>query len=190
MKLSKPRVAPLAPDQWNAEQQAALGSFKDTAQSQLGTGIVYNVLGTLAQHWEAYKKFMGWALHVLGDTSTLGAREREILILRIGWLCQAEYEWAQHKLIGKKAGLSDPEIERIKLGPDAAGWDPFDALLLRATDELHKDACISDATWNGLTKRYNTQQMMDVVFAVGQYNMVSMVLNTMGVQLDAGLKGF
>jgi 4-carboxymuconolactone decarboxylase len=121
---------------------------------------------------------------------TLPPRERELLILRIGWLCQAEYEWGQHVIFGKGAGLTDAEIARIKEGPDAAGWDPFDATLLRAVDELHADALISDATWTALSQRYNTQQLMDVVFAVGQYNLVSMALNTFGVQLDKGVKGF
>lgn len=91
---------------------------------------------------------------------------------------------------GKQAGLSDEEIARIKVGPDAEGWDAFDASLLRAVDELHADAFISDATWSALSERYTTQQLMDVVFTVGQYNLVSMALNTFGVQLDKGVKGF
>jgi alkylhydroperoxidase family enzyme len=126
----------------------------------------------------------------MGDTSKLPPREREILILRIGWLCQAEYEWGQHVIFGKAAGLTDEEIARIKEGPDAKGWAPFDSTLLRAVDELHKDAFISDKTWAALSERYNTEQLMDVVFAVGQYNLVSMALNTFGVQLDKGVKGF
>ena len=91
---------------------------------------------------------------------------------------------------GRQVGLTDEEIARIKEGPDAPGWAPFDAALLRAADELHAEAFISDATWAALSERYNTQQLMDVVFAVGQYNMVSMALNTFGVQLDKGVKGF
>ncbi len=189
MKLSKPRIPPLEQSEWTAEQAKILGRFK-SGDHDFASGAVYNVIGTLAQHEEMRKKFGVWGNHVLGPTSSLPPREREILILRIGWLCQAEYEWGQHAVIGKKAGLSDAEIARIKLGPDAPGWDPFDALLLRATDELHKDAFISDATWNGLAKRYNRHQLMDVVFAVGQYNMVSMALNSFGVQLDKGVKGF
>jgi alkylhydroperoxidase family enzyme len=126
----------------------------------------------------------------MGDTSTLVPRERELLILRIGWLCQAEYEWGQHVRFGREAGLTNEEIARIKEGPDAPGWAPFDATLLRAADELHAEAFISDATWAALSERYHTQQLMDVVFTVGQYNMVSMALNTFGVQLDKGVKGF
>jgi len=174
---------PLTEAEWTDEQRKVLEPvYKE--------GRVYNVLGTLSQHWEASKKFSVWAYHVMGDTSKLVPREREILILRIGWLCQAEYEWGQHVIFGKAAGLTDIEIERIKAGPDAPGWTPFDATLLRAVDELHKDALISDKTWAALSERYNTQQLMDVVFTVGQYNLVSMALNTFGVQLDKGVKGF
>ncbi len=183
MKLSQPRITPLSEAEWTDEQRKVLEPVHKE-------GRVYNVLGTLARHWEAWKKFGVWGYHVMGTTSTLPPREREILILRIGWLCQAEYEWGQHVIYGKKAGLTDAEIARIKEGPDAAGWAPFDATLLRAADELHADACISDATWAALSAQYSTTQLMDVVFAVGQYNLVSMALNTFGVQLDKGVKGF
>ena len=183
MKLSQPRITPLTEAEWTEEQRPVLEPvYKE--------GPFYNVMATLSRHWPAWKKLGVWAYHVMGDTSTLVPRERELLILRIGWLCQAEYEWGQHVLFGKKAGLTDGEIERIKAGPDAPGWTPFDATLLRATDELHKDACIREATWAALSQRYNTQQLMDVVFTVGQYNLVSMALNTFGVQLDKGVKGF
>ena len=72
---------------------------------------------------------------------------------------------------------------------DAPGWSAHDKLLLTATDELRKDAMISDATWAGLAKTYNEQQLMDVVFTVGNYNLVSMALNTLGVQAEPGLAG-
>ena len=89
-----------------------------------------------------------------------------------------------------EAGLTDVEIECIKSGPDAAGWNPFDAVLLRAVDELHEQALVSDTTWQALAERYDIQQLMDVIFTVGQYNLVSMALNTLGVQLDEGIRGF
>ena len=93
-------------------------------------------------------------------------------------------------LIGKETGLTAEEIDRIKAGPNARGWSEADKLLLQATDELRKDAFVSDSTWQGLTKHFDKKQLMDLVFAVGQYNLVSMALNTLGVQLDDGLEGF
>ena len=104
------------------------------------------------------------------------------MILRIGWLCRCGYEWGQHVPIARSAGLADEEIARIPRGPDAAGWSEVERLLLRATDELHADAFIGDATWAALSAHYDVQQLLDLVFTVGQYNLVSMALNSLGVQ--------
>ena len=182
MKLAKPRLAPLREDQWSDEVRQIL-------KPMIEQGRVFNIFKTLAHHPNLMRRWLVFGNHVLFK-STLSARERELLILRIGWLCQAEYEWGQQVRIGREAGLTDEEIHRIKTGPDAGEWNEQDRLLLTATDELHADAHISDPTWQGLSKYYNTQQLMDVVFTVGQYNLVSMALNTLGVQLDEGLPTF
>src|SRR5215813_6278481 len=182
-KSSEPRIAPLAETEWNEEQRKELEPYYREGQ-------YYNIVGTVARHWPAYKNFSVWSRQVASNSSTLPPRHRELLILRTGWLCHAEYEWGQHVVRGKNAGLTDEEIARIKKGPAARGWTPFDATLLRAADELHRDFVISDKTWAALSERYNTEQLMDTVFAVGQYTLVSMALNSFGVQLDKGVKGF
>ncbi|MEM7272584.1 MAG: carboxymuconolactone decarboxylase family protein [Actinomycetota bacterium] len=174
MRLDKPRVEPLDP----ADLDAGI-------RERFGDGPILNIFRTLARHPKLMTRWLVFGNHVLAK-STLPPRERELVILRIGWLCQAGYEWGQHVLIGRDCGLTDEEIERIADGPDAPGWDDFDRVLLRATDELHADAFISDDTWAKLTARYSTEQCMDLVFAVGQYNLVSMALNTLGVQPENG----
>ena len=111
--------------------------------------------------------------------------------LRIAWLCYSNYEWSWHARGAKYGGLlSDDEISLIMEGPDAKGWDPFDATLLRAVDELYIDTFITDKTWNALAERYNTHQIMDLIFTVGNYNMLAMAINSFGVQLEEGLKSF
>ncbi len=182
MRPTKPRIEPLEQPDWDEEQSELLAPLAKG-------GRVYNIFKTLAHHPKLLKRWIPFANHILFK-STLSPREREILILRIGWLCQAEYEWGQHVEIGKRAGLSDAEIERIAAGPEAPGWSAGDALLLRAVDELHGDACIGDATWRALSERYDTNQLMDLVFTVGNYTLVSMALNTFGVRLDEGIRGF
>lgn len=178
MRLSKPRVPPLADDAIDADTKKAFGAVG-----------IQNIFRTLAHHPKLLKRWLVFANHILGK-NTLPPRDRELLILRIGFLCNAEYEWAQHVGIGRRAGLEADEIERIAEGPDARGWSDFDRAQLRAVDELKADSFISDATWEALSQRYNTQQLMDLVFTVGQYTLVSMALNTLGVQLDEGLRGF
>ena len=119
----------------------------------------------------------------------LPARDRELLILRTAWNCQAEYEWAQHVLLARAAGLSDAEIERVPSGPEAS-WEDRDRLLLVAADELHDDWCVSDGTWQSLAAAYDEEQLIELPMLVGHYHMVAMTLNTLGVALDDGLAGF
>ncbi|MCC5873361.1 MAG: carboxymuconolactone decarboxylase family protein [Gammaproteobacteria bacterium] len=178
MRLSKARVPALSREEWNEDAQSIMAKF--------GGSEPLNIFKTLCNHPELLRRWLVFANHILGK-STLPPREREILVLRIGWLCQAGYEWGQHVLIGRDCGLTDTEIQRIKAGPDADGWSSVDRALLEAVDELHADAHISDATWAKLAETWSTEQLMDVVFTVGQYNMVSMVLNSFGVQPDPGL---
>src|SRR5439155_2015404 len=115
--------------------------------------------------------------------------DRELLILRTAWHPQAAYEWGQHVAIAQNAGVTDDEIGRVPDGPDADGWDPFDAVLLRAADELHGDACLGDATWAALAERYDERQLIEVPMLVGHYHMVAFALNSLGVQREAGVPG-
>jgi len=182
-RLKEPRLAPIAEADWNDEQTKLLTPYKRD------DGSILNVMTTLARHPKLFERFIPFGLYVLRE-QTLPDRAREILILRIGWLCQAKYEFGQHTLMGKDVGLKDEEILRITKGPDDPGWSKFDAALIRAVDELYYDAIISDATWKVLAERYNEKQLMDVIFTVGDYNVVSWALNSMGVQLEEGVPGF
>lgn len=189
MRLTTPRVAPLSDDQLTPEQSEALQPVRN------GTMGVLNIFRTLAHAPKALLRFNEWGGYVLSRRNDLPAREREIVILRVGYLCKSGYEFTQHTRIGLQSGLTDDEIERIKRGADA-GWSAADAALIRASDELVADHFITDATWAELGKHFSDKQRMDVVFTVGQYTQVSMILNTFGVQLDAGqtldpeLKGY
>jgi alkylhydroperoxidase family enzyme len=183
LRLDTPRIPPTTEADWSDETRAELQPGAERR------GRVLNIFRTLANHPKLLKRWSVFGNHVLFK-STLPAREREILLLRTGWNCQSEYEFGQHAAIGRDAGLTDDEIRRITEGPDAAGWSERDRTLLLAADELHADQFISDATWAALTRDWNTQQLMDIVFAVGQYTLVSMALNTFGVQLDEGVEGF
>ena len=175
MRLEKPRVPPLEPENMDEKTRERFGD------------VPINIFRTLAHHPELLRRWVVFGNHIL-NKSTLLARDRELVILRVGWLCRAGYEWAQHVVIGKQAGLSEDEIERIPDGPDA-GWSAKDRLLLQASDELHYDHFISDDTWAGLGEHLDTRQLMDLIFTVGQYQLVSMALNSLGVQLDPGLEG-
>lgn len=145
-----------------------------------------NILGTLARHPElatAYHTFNG---HILFAT-TLSLRQRELLVLRVAALRDAEYEWAQHVVLAGDVGISDEEVERVAAGPDA-GWDPFESALLRAADELVADARISDGTWAALAERLDHRQLLDLIFTVGAYDVLAMLMKSSAMELDADLR--
>jgi 4-carboxymuconolactone decarboxylase len=186
MRLTEARIAPLSDAELSPEQKEIL--------APMGARIL-NIFRTLVREPKAIKGFLAWGNYVLSKRNALPAREREIVILRIGFLCRSGYEWTQHVAIGKRESLTDDEIVRIKKGAGAS-WSAADAALIRASDELHHDQFITDATWQALGAHFTQKQCMDVVFTAGQYTQVSMILNSFGVQLDPGqtldpdLKGF
>jgi 4-carboxymuconolactone decarboxylase len=187
-----PRLKPVLPDDWKDAVLDAVSAFpngRDFVLSKWPKEIVggANGLGTMLNHPALAKAFLIFNYHV-SSASTISARVREILILRIGWLRQAEYEFLQHMIIGRRAGLTDADIECITRGPDASGWkDPVDADLVRAVDELHTQACIQKATWDRLGAVFNPQQIMDMIFAVGCYDVLAMVFKSYCVEIEAGV---
>jgi 4-carboxymuconolactone decarboxylase len=186
-----PRVDPLLPPEWEPVVHDAASVFpsaRDFVLSRFkeqGARGMHGI-GVLLQHPALAKAFLTFNNHV-ATASTVSKRIRELLILRISWLRRSEYEFVQHLVLGRNAGLSEAELERVQYGPDAPGWDPVDADLVRCVDELHADARIQDATWTRLSAHFSTEQLMDIVFAVGCYDLLAKVFKTLGVQLEPGV---
>lgn len=186
MRPETPHLAPLPPNAWTTEQKDLLAPM--VRGEGLGRGVI-NVFATLVRYPKLFKRWGVFAGHVLFK-STLSPRDREILILRIAYLTGSAYEWGQHVSIGRDAGLSQDEIEAIKSDPGAHGWSATDRLLLQATDQLHANTCIAPETWAALAAHYSEQQMLDLIFTVGNYNMLAMALNSIGVELDEDYKSY
>ena len=189
MRLAAPRIEPVDLDRLDADQRDALAPFLAAGAhgpgGKLGGGKVLNIFRTLAHAPRALTAFLGWGNYILSRRSALGPREREIVILRTGYNCRSGYEWTQHKRIGLDAGLTEAEIERIKTGPDAGEWTEVERAMLRATDELTAGHFVTDATWAALAP-LGDKGRMDLVFTVGQYTQVSMILNSFGIQVEDG----
>jgi alkylhydroperoxidase family enzyme len=191
--VDPPRIAPLPPNEWPPQMRAALAALQPAdarhpfppRDPSRPKGL--NVLGTLAQHpalTQAYHTLTG---HVLFGTS-LSLRQRELVVLRVAAVRDSVYEWRQHEVLAADVGLDPDEVARIAAGPDAPGWAPLDAAFLRAVDELIADALISDATWAVLADELEVEQLMDLIFTVGTYDVLAMLFRTAGVPLDDDLR--
>jgi alkylhydroperoxidase family enzyme len=142
-----------------------------------------NLLGTFACYPELAHAYLTFNGHVLYQSS-LPARAREILILRVAVLRRCAYEWAQHVVLGGSAGLTAEEIDWIVEGPERPEWDALDRSLLHAVDQLVTGAQIADGTWADLAQYLDERQRMDLVFTVGAYKTLAMALLSFGVDPD------
>ncbi len=180
--MTPPRIPPLPRSERDERTEETASALRAPDGSEL------NIFATLAHHPRLLRRWSAFGGMLLYG-ARLPERDRELLIMRTGYLCRSPYEWGQHVAFSHAAGISDDEIERIAAGPDAPGWSPDDATLLRAADELHRDSTIGDDTWAQLAERYDEQQLIEVCMVVGQYHLVAFTLNSLGVEPEPGLPG-
>ncbi|MAP95368.1 MAG: hypothetical protein CMK07_10495 [Ponticaulis sp.] len=174
-RLAEPRLVPVTPGD---------PSLTDAQVEMLESRPDFNIYKTLAHHPELYARWSPLG-RILLNGSTLEARHREIVMLRMGWLCQAPYEWSQHARIARDdVGFTEEEIRNIAVGQSAAGWNDTERTLIQLVDDLRYKATISDDTWAELKAEFTDQEIMDLLFTAAQYQLVSMALNSLGVQLD------
>jgi alkylhydroperoxidase family enzyme len=146
-----------------------------------------NLLGLLAHHpplATAYHQLIGHLLYA----SSITPRQRELLVLRVASLRASSYLWRQHAESADGAGLTQFEVDRIRDADAAASWTSTEAALLRAADDLVQEARVTDSTWEILAGELDAQQLMDIVFTVGAYDLLAMTLRTFETDLDDDLR--
>ncbi len=157
------------------------------------TGVVdrapLNIFSTLAHRPDLLKPFLALGSRLL-VRGRIPAREREVVILRIGADAASRYEFGQHRLAGRRAGLSDEEITRLAGTIDRRDWSEDDRALIALADDLSRNDVVSDETWRALTGRWDEGEMVELLLLAGYYRMVSGFLNSAGVQLDEGVPGW
>jgi alkylhydroperoxidase family enzyme len=139
------------------------------------------VFTTLARHRRLFRRWLPFGRTLLLRPA-LPRRDVELLVLRTAWNCGSWYEWAQHARLARRAGLTADAVRRVPLGPGEAGWTPRQALLLRATDELHGQRVVTDLTWARLVEELDERQLIELPLLVGHYEMLAMALNSLGVE--------
>lgn len=180
MTATETRIAPLSPDDETAQ--------KSTVGSDRNSGRPLNIFLTLAKNPPLFDAFTRMGSHLLFK-GELPPREREIVILRVGWRSQSEYEFGQHTVIGKQAGLTDDEVSRLAR-ESLDGWNDADAELVRMADELCADNVVSDDTWHVLSEHWSEAQLLELLMLAGYYRLVSGVLNSAGVALEPTTPGW
>ena len=177
--MSKQRMAILRDGEFTEEQMAISRSYRVN-------GDIINVVRLFARFMDFFKVYKPFGLHGM-TRAKLDPRVRELAILRIAVLNRCDYEWGHHVRMAQQAGLALDEIDRVRAGPSDSGWSTDDALILSATDMIRKLATLDDDTYDRLNAMIGEAQLFELLVAIGNYNMVSTILNVAGVPLESGV---
>jgi 4-carboxymuconolactone decarboxylase len=184
-----PRLPPLPAGERSARQQELLDQISMvTVDGVRKPREDKPALEILIRHAELYKAHVDLAQKYLSDCE-MDIRDRELAILRIGWLSQAPFEWGSHVKIAKRNGITAEEIERVIEGSTAPGWSKRDRAIVRAMEELHTGSMIADDTWADLQEFYNDKKLIELVILAGQYKTVAYYQNALRLPLAEGNLG-
>lgn len=176
-----PRIEPLKPGEYGKEASEMLAALRK-AISSTQSDEVPEFIATMLRHSALFRRQVDLSLQLYAGA--LPARESELAVLRTAWLCGAPYMWGQHVATAKRvAGLTSQDIERVTLGYSAPGWDEHESAILRAAEELHVDAMITDETWGVLARKLNDTQLIELPILIGHYRGVAYVQNSLRVRL-------
>ena len=146
------------------------------------------ILSLMGCHPDLYEKVAAVSVALMAQ-SRLPRRDLELVVLRTDWLCQAPYNWGEHVAIAKRFGVTSEEIERVTLGSEAPGWNDHERALLRAAEEIHGNAMISDETWATLAATFSDDQMFELIVLVGQFTLVTGFQNSLRFRLAGNAQG-
>jgi alkylhydroperoxidase family enzyme len=186
------RLAPLPRAQWNADVEGALrGAFPaNVAARFLSTGDdaleVPEAISTMLHHPALAQSWLTFN-NVLLYSGTLDDRQRELMVLRVAWRTQSNYEWAQHVRLAGRAGIDADELDAIASGRIHERWTPLERALLAATDQLLDGYRIDDDTWTQLAEHLDERQLVETVFVVGTYTCLAMAFKSFALRLDPSI---
>lgn len=186
-----PRILPLTSDEMDdyaIEMHRRIRAIANRDLQDVTRDNMPEVIATMLRHPDLFEKQTTVGIQLLAQ-GAIPPRERELAVLRIGWLCGAPYEFGEHVFMAHDLGITCDEVDAVKTGPSHAIWSEHERAILTAVDELYNDAMISDATWDVLARSFAEQQLIELPLLVGQYQQVAYVQNSLRLRLHPGNDG-
>jgi AhpD family alkylhydroperoxidase len=173
-----PRIAP-----GGRREVGAIGWAVSAVSGRVsGTGPP-NLFLTLGRHRKLFRAWLHFGGRLMPG-GRLPRRETELVILRVAHLRGCAYELDHHRHLAARAGLDAAEVDRVLLGPAAAGWTRREQVILEAVDELHRALDLTDDTWAALSGHLEERDRIELVLLVGHYEMLATAIGTLRIQPD------
>lgn len=178
--VGEQRIAELEEHEIDGESRDIIRTIRSST-GKVPDSVIPGYMRTMLKHPALFHAQMQMGTTIF--KGTLPPRERELSVLRIGWLLRAPYEWGEHVDIGKRYSITDAEIEAIIVGSTAPNWNEHERAVLTGIEELLGNQMISDATWAVLAKSWNEAQLIEFPMMVGQYVATAFVQNSLRITL-------
>jgi alkylhydroperoxidase family enzyme len=129
----------------------------------------------------------GTVAKYIRDNRKLDPRLRELALIQVGYAANSPYEYAHHIEIGARFGVTDADVRAVaeETAGKSSSLEPIARAVLRAAREMTAGNAISDATFAELRKELDNEQLVELIFATGNYIGVSLMLKSMQVELEA-----
>ena len=181
-----PRIEPLDADAMDEDARELCRDIRRAAGAP-NVDELPEYMRTVIRNPELFKYHMELGNYIYNGK--LPPAERELAILRAGWLMRAPFEWGQHVNITRRMGFSDEKIERARQGSDAGGWTAHEEAILKAVEELVANQMIADDTWTTLAASWDEAQLLEFPMMIGHYVAVAYVQNSIRARLEGAEAG-
>src|SRR6266853_24444 len=141
---------------------------------------IFRMMAHSPSYFEQYCR-LGRAIRVKGELDPV---LRELAITRTGILCEAPYEVAAHKRIGKQVGVTDEQNAALENWKSATCFDELQRAALTFTDEIVKLRRPTDATFNAVVAKLTPAALIELQLSVGFYIMTSKFLETFDIDMQ------
>lgn len=174
-----PRIAP-----GSRADVGVLGWLVSTVSGRVsGTAGAPNLFLTLGRHRPLFRGWLRFAGRLMPG-GKLPRRETELVIIRVALLRACTYELDHHVRLGRRAGVTADDVERLRAGADTEGWSPRERAILAAVDALHARRDLTDSEWDELRGHLDDREAIELLLLVGHYEMLATTITALRIESD------
>lgn len=180
------RLKPLGEADLDDEQRAFLDCLNRGprgARRRLGLIGPYGVWAR-ATHVGEPAQLLGAALRF---GTSLPENIKEVAICTVGAFHRARFEFAAHRTLGIRAGVSEAAIERLRVG-EPPEFEGNEAIAHALTDALLRRHRLDQATYDRALAAFDEAGVVELVTLIGYYCLISHTLNAFDVDLVDGME--
>jgi alkylhydroperoxidase family enzyme len=109
---------------------------------------------------------------------------RELAVLRVAQLTNSEYVWRSHYRLALDGGITQQQIDALSGWPSSGVYDDRQRAVLLMTDQLSRDAVVTDDVWAPFGEMFSDKEKVEIVLTVAWYSCAARTGNALRLPLE------